>query len=99
MALRHDANDADLSRIAEDLIGIRERHRQVNGASGERRRVLVQMGVRRRRLCWRSGARQQSRGHAKRGGLQPLQILDKGCERGSRLDREPTGTIAPAELT
>ena len=24
MALRHDANDADLSRIAEDLIGIRE---------------------------------------------------------------------------
>jgi hypothetical protein len=40
-----------------------------------------------------------SRGHAKRGGLQPLQILDKGCERGSRLDREPTGTIAPAGLT
>jgi hypothetical protein len=33
------------------------------------------------------------------GGLQPLQILDKGCERGSRLDREPTGTIAPAGLT
>ena len=74
-------------------------HRQVNGTSGERRRVLVQMGVRRRRLCWRSGARQQSRSHAKRGGLQPLQILDKGCERGSRLDREPTGTIAPAGLT
>ena len=76
-----------------------KRRRQVNGTSGERRRVLVQMGVRRRRLCQRSGAKQQSRGHAKRGGLRQLQILDKGCERGSRLDREPTVTIAPAGLT
>ena len=35
---------------------------------------------------------------AKRGGSQQWRIWDKGCGRGSRLDRESTETIVPAGL-
>ena len=74
------------------------RHRQVNGNLG---RGATSFGPDERQataLVLEISRQTAKPGHAKRGGLQPLQILDKGYERGSRLDREPTGTVALAGL-
>src|SRR4029077_6951030 len=44
---------------------------------------------------WKSRSRPQRLARAQRGGSQQGGIRDKGCGRGSRLDRERTGTVAP----
>jgi hypothetical protein len=51
--------------------------------------------VRQWRQSWKSRSRPQRLARAKRGGSQQGRIRDKGCGRGSRLDREPSGTVGP----
>ena len=99
----HEEGDHRAAEVMRDFLNRRAamgsvaRHRQLERTLGRRKAIFLRSEVRQQCRSRKSHAKRQRLARARRGGNQQWRFRDRGCGRGSRPDREPTRTVAPAE--